>query len=90
MAKKVVKEMKQADLIKAIIASHGTSQAWVGRKIGKTQQAMNRVIKYGNMSTDMLYTIMDALGCEIIIKDSNNDTEYKLVGENLKKGDLEK
>lgn len=89
MAKKVVKEMKQADLIKAIIASHGTSQAWVGRKIGKTQQAMNRVIKYGNMSTDMLYTIMDTLGCEIIIKDSNNDTEYKLVGENLKKGDAE-
>lgn len=90
MAKRVTKEMKQTELINAIIASHGTSQCWLARKLGKKQQAMNRVINYGNMSVDMLYTIMDALGCEIIIKDSQNDNEYKLVGENLtKEGDAE-
>lgn len=88
MAKRITKEMKQTELINAVIASRGTSQCWLARKLGKKQQAMNRVINYGNMSIDMLYTIMDALGCDIIIKDRQSDSEYKLVGENLSKGEL--
>lgn len=89
MAKKVARDMKQAELINTIIASHGSSQSWLGRKIGKKQQAMNRVINYGNMSIDMLYTVMTALNCDIVIKDNTNGAEYILIGENLSKGDAE-
>lgn len=90
MAAKVRKGMKQAELINAIIQSKGTSQAWVGRQIGRKQTAINRTIKYGNMSVDMLYTIMDVLGCEIIVKDKMSGAEYLLVGTDLsKEGDAE-
>lgn len=90
MAAKIRKGMKQAELINAIIQSKGTSQAWVGRQIGRKQTAINRTIKYGNMSVDMLYTIMDVLGCEIIVKDKMSGAEYLLVGTDLsKEGDAE-
>lgn len=90
MAAKVRKGMKQAELINAIIASKGTSQAWVGRQIGRKQTAINRTIKHGNMSVDMLYTIMDVLGCEIIVKDKMSGTEYLLIGTDIsKEGDAE-
>lgn len=90
MATKIRKGMKQAELINAIIQSKGTSQAWVGRQIGRKQTAINRTIKYGNMSVDMLYTIMDVLGCEIIVKDKMSGAEYLLVGTDLsKEGDAE-
>ena len=90
MAKRITREMKQAELINAIIASKGTSQAWVGRQIGKKQTAINRVIKYGNMSVDMLYTILETLNCDIIVRDRQSDAEYRLVGDNLsKEGDAE-
>ena len=90
MAAKVRKGMKQAELINAIIQSKGTSQAWVGRQIGRKQTAINRTIKYGNMSVDMLYTIMDVLGCEIVVKDKMSGAEYLLVGTDLsKEGDAE-
>lgn len=90
MATKIRKGMKQAELINAIIQSKGTSQAWVGRQIGRKQTTINRTIKYGNMSVDMLYTIMDVLGCEIIVKDKMSGAEYLLVGTDLsKEGDAE-
>ena len=90
MAAKVRKGMKQAELINAIIASRGTSQAWVGRQIGRKQTAINRTIKHGNMSVDMLYTILDVLGCDIIVRDNMSGTEYRLIGTDIsKEGDAE-
>jgi hypothetical protein len=83
MAKRIIKDMKQAELINAIITSKGTSQAWVGRQIGRKQTAINRTINHGNMSIDMLFTILETLGYDIIVKDRNGQTEYRLVGENL-------
>ena len=90
MAAKVRKGMKQAELINAIIASRGTSQAWVGRQIGRKQTAINRTIKHGHMSVDMLYTILDVLGCDIIVRDNMSGTEYRLIGTDIsKEGDAE-
>lgn len=87
---KVRKGMMQEELINTIIKSKGTSQSWVGRKIGRKQTAINRTIKHGNMSVDMLYTILDALGYEIVVKDKTSDAEYTLIGTNIsKEGDAE-
>lgn len=90
MAAKVRKGMMQEELINTIIQKRGTSQAWVGRQIGRKQTAINRTIKYGNMSVDMLYTILDTLGCEIIVKDKASGAEYLLIGTNItKEGEAE-
>ena len=90
MAVKGRKQMMQEELINTIIASKGTSQAWVGRQIGRKQTAINRTIKYGNMSVDMLYTILNKLNCDIVIKDRTSDAEYLLIGTDIsKEGDAE-
>ena len=49
--------------IKKMMLEKGVSQKDIASKIGRTQQALNRSIKDGNMRLNSLAEIADALGC---------------------------
>lgn len=89
MAKRI--GLSQEDLINTILRSKGTSQVWLGKQIGRKQTAINNTIKRGNMTVDMFYTIMNALGYDVVVCDRYSKAEYTVVGQDMTvKGDLEK
>lgn len=49
--------------IKKMMLEKGVSQKDIASKIGRTQQALNRSIKDGNMRLNSLAEIADAMGC---------------------------
>ena len=49
--------------IKKMMLEKGVSQKDIASKIGRTQQALNRSIKDGNMRLNSLAEIADAIGC---------------------------
>ena len=49
--------------IKKMMVEKGVSQKDIASKIGRTQQALNRSIKDGNMRLNSLAEIADAMGC---------------------------
>lgn len=66
-------------IIKTAIANRGYNQTSVAKKAGwKNQSSLSTAINRDNPSMDTVFRILDALEYDIIIKDRNSSTEWKV------------
>ena len=66
-------------IIKAAIAGRSYTQDAVAKKAGwKGQSALSTAINRDNPSVETMFRILDAMEYDIIIKDRNSNTSYKL------------
>lgn len=66
-------------IIKTAIANRGYNQKAVAQKAGwKNQSSLSTAINRENPSMDTVFRILDALEYDIIIKDRNSSTEWKV------------
>ena len=66
-------------IIKTAIANRGYNQKAVAQKAGwKNQSSLSTAINRDNPSMDTVFRILDALEYDIIIKDRNSSTEWKV------------
>jgi lambda repressor-like predicted transcriptional regulator len=71
--------MNIKDVIKAAIATRGYNQAAVAQKAGwKSQSSLSTAINRPNPSMETVFRILDSLEYEIIIKDKNSATSWKV------------
>lgn len=66
-------------VIRTAMATRGYNQAVVAEKAGwKSQSSLSMAINRPNPSMETVFRILDALDFEIIIKDKNSDTSWRV------------
>lgn len=61
--------MKATEAIDVLLKENGKTKAMLARKVEKTPQALNSILKNGNMTVDTLLKMCEALGeYELVIQ----------------------
>lgn len=73
--------MDLQSILKALINSRGYTYKVLGELLGgKTTQAISdRLNKRSSMSVNTLLTFLDALGCELVIRDKNEKRDVWVI-----------
>ena len=69
--------LNTGNFIKQILNFRNLDQATLAEKCGYgNQSCVSGLITRGNMRVDNLYKLLDAMDCEIVIKDKNSRQEW--------------
>ena len=72
-------------LIRSKIAEKSTNQTELAEKAGfKSQSNISMMLKKGNMRVNNLFALLDALDCELVVRDKTTGVESVIVPDGQK------
>ena len=66
------------DVLHFIVKYKGRSYHWLGKQCGESRSQIYNRKASGDSKVEVLKKYMDALGCDIYIRDRDSPTEWKL------------